>query len=123
MSVSTRRRWGRCQGYLAREQLPPPRTLQLDYAEGPMVILGGGRVLMSQVPHVEQIWHTYDGPGPDSGLGVQVKVLEHISPPSLFARKRNPSQVGTTFLLPTAYMRAQRESLNSLFQVAFHLPS
>jgi hypothetical protein len=30
------------QGYLAHKKQHPPRTLQEDYAEGPMVVLGGG---------------------------------------------------------------------------------
>ena len=29
----------------------PPRTLQWGYAQNPMVVLGGGGVLMSEVPH------------------------------------------------------------------------
>ena len=32
------------QGYLAHKKLPPHRKLQLDYAQGPMAILGGGAV-------------------------------------------------------------------------------
>ena len=39
---------GRChqpsQGYLAHKKYPPPRTLQWDYAQVPMVFLGGGLV-------------------------------------------------------------------------------
>jgi hypothetical protein len=31
----------RVQGYLAHKNLLPPRTIQYDYAEGPMVVLGG----------------------------------------------------------------------------------
>ena len=37
------------QGYLAHHQLPPLRTLRYDYAEGPMVVLGGALFLMSEV--------------------------------------------------------------------------
>ena len=29
---------------------PPPRTLQEDHAEGPGIVPGGGRFLMSEVP-------------------------------------------------------------------------
>ena len=32
------------QGYLAHERYPPPRTLQQDYAQGPLVVLGGGAI-------------------------------------------------------------------------------
>ena len=32
------------QGYLAHKKQRPPRTLQKDYAWGPMVTLGGGAV-------------------------------------------------------------------------------
>ena len=32
------------QGYIAREKHPPRRTLQLDYTQGPVVVLGGGAV-------------------------------------------------------------------------------
>ena len=38
------------QGYLAHKKLHPPRTLQQEYAEGPMVVLGGGGFVMSEVP-------------------------------------------------------------------------
>ena len=34
----------RLQGYLAHLKTPPPRTLQKDYAWGPVVALGGGAV-------------------------------------------------------------------------------
>ena len=34
----------RVQGYLAHKKLLPPRTIQLDYAQGPTVVLGGGAV-------------------------------------------------------------------------------
>ena len=37
------------QGYLAHKKLRPPRTLQQDYALGPMVVLGGGLFLMREV--------------------------------------------------------------------------
>ena len=37
------------QGYLAHKKPHPPRTLQHDYAYGPTAVLGGGRVLMSEV--------------------------------------------------------------------------
>ena len=36
------------QGYLAHKKMRQPRTLQ--YAWGPMVVLGGGLFLMSEVP-------------------------------------------------------------------------
>ena len=32
---------GHVQGYLSQQKQPPPRTLQQDYAWGPMVVLGG----------------------------------------------------------------------------------
>ena len=32
------------RGHLAHEKHPPPRTLQLDYAQGPMVVLRGSAV-------------------------------------------------------------------------------
>jgi len=32
------------QGYLVHKKTLPPRTLQQDYAEGPVVVLGGGVV-------------------------------------------------------------------------------
>jgi len=38
------------QGYLAHTEPPPHRILQKAYAWGPMVVLGGGRFLMSEVP-------------------------------------------------------------------------
>jgi hypothetical protein len=38
------------QGYLAHKKAPPPRTLQHAHASGPMLVLGGGRFLMSEVP-------------------------------------------------------------------------
>jgi hypothetical protein len=38
------------QGYLAHKKTPPPRTQQQAYAQGPMVVLGGGRLLMNEVP-------------------------------------------------------------------------
>ena len=37
-------------GYLAHKKPPPPRCLQCAYAWGPMVVLGGGRCPMSEVP-------------------------------------------------------------------------
>ena len=45
---------GAVQGYLAHKKQPFCRTLQWAYAWGPMVVLGGGRFLMSEVP----LWHT-----------------------------------------------------------------
>ena len=39
-----RKRFRRLQGYLARKKLPPPRTLQYEYAQGPMAALTGGAV-------------------------------------------------------------------------------
>ena len=38
------------QGYLARKKIPHPRTLQQAYAYEPVIVLGGGRFLMSEVP-------------------------------------------------------------------------
>ena len=38
------------QGYLAHEKAPPRGTLQQPYAHGRMVVLRGGRFLMSEVP-------------------------------------------------------------------------
>ena len=38
------------QGYLAHKKLRPPRTLQWDYTQGPVVVLGGGRFLMNEAP-------------------------------------------------------------------------
>ena len=32
------------QGYLTHKKQPPLRTLQYDYTQGPMVVLGGGAV-------------------------------------------------------------------------------
>ena len=43
-----RRRDYLLQGYLAHEKQPPPRTVEKDYASGPMV--GGGLFIMSEVP-------------------------------------------------------------------------
>ena len=38
------------QGYLAHKEQRPPRTLPQEYAQGPMVVLGGGGLfLMSEV--------------------------------------------------------------------------
>ena len=34
------------QGYLAHKTLPPRRTLQKDYVQGPLVILGGWAFIM-----------------------------------------------------------------------------
>jgi len=47
------------QGCLAHKKAPPPacRTLQLVYAQGPTVIIGGGQFFMSEVP-------LYTGPSP-----------------------------------------------------------
>ena len=39
------------QGHLAHEKQPPPRTLQKDHTEHPVVVLrGGGLFLTSEVP-------------------------------------------------------------------------
>ena len=38
------------KGYLAHKKRPPRRTLQYDHPQGPMVTLGGGLFLMSEVP-------------------------------------------------------------------------
>ena len=38
------------QGYLAHKKPHPPRTLQSAYISGPLVVLGGGLFLMSEVP-------------------------------------------------------------------------
>ena len=38
------------QGYLAHKNPLPPRTLLYAYAKGPMVVLGGGHFLMSELP-------------------------------------------------------------------------
>jgi len=38
------------QGYVAHKKQPPPRTLQQDYAWGPIVLLREGSFLMSEVP-------------------------------------------------------------------------
>jgi hypothetical protein len=35
------------QGYLAHKKVPPPRTLQQDYAKGPTGAYGGGAVFLS----------------------------------------------------------------------------
>ena len=43
------------QGYLAHKKPPPPRTLQEDYALGPLGALGGGRLLKSEVPLYVQL--------------------------------------------------------------------
>ena len=40
----------RVPGNLADKKTPPPRTLQQAYAQGPVVVLGGGRFLISEVP-------------------------------------------------------------------------
>ena len=37
------------QGNIALEKQPPPKTLQQDFTQGPMVVLGG-LFLMSEVP-------------------------------------------------------------------------
>ena len=57
LAGATRRQGGsactydrRIQGYLAHKKLRPPRNLQYDYAWGPMVVLGGGLFIMSEVP-------------------------------------------------------------------------
>ena len=36
------------QGYLSHKKHPPPRTLQKDYTEGPMVVLGGQAISHEQ---------------------------------------------------------------------------
>ena len=41
---------GALKGHLASKKTPGPRNLQKDYAYGPMVVLGGGRFLMSELP-------------------------------------------------------------------------
>ena len=38
------------QGYLAHKNHPPPRTLQKDYTQGHMVVLGGGLFFISELP-------------------------------------------------------------------------
>ena len=38
------------QGYLTDKKMHPPRTLQEDYAQGPVVILGWLAFLMNEVP-------------------------------------------------------------------------
>jgi hypothetical protein len=38
------------QGNLVRKNMPPPSTLQKCCAYGPVVVLGGGRLLMRKVP-------------------------------------------------------------------------
>jgi hypothetical protein len=38
------------QGFFAHKKASPPRTLQQAYAQGPMVVLGGGAFLMSKLP-------------------------------------------------------------------------
>ena len=38
------------QGHLAYKKPHHPRTLQSAYAQGPVVVLGGGHFLMSEVP-------------------------------------------------------------------------
>ena len=42
------------QGYLAHKKTSSLKNLEYDYAWGPMVVLGGGRFLMSEVP----LWPT-----------------------------------------------------------------
>ena len=37
-------KWHTVQGYLAHKKQRPPSTLQYDYTQGPMVVLGGGAV-------------------------------------------------------------------------------
>ena len=55
------------QGYLAHKKQPPTRTLQQDYTQGPMVFLGEGLFLMSEVP-LERGWTTYQQKGGGAGL-------------------------------------------------------
>ena len=38
------------QGHLAHKKVPPPRTLHQAYAQGPVVVLGEGLFLVSEVP-------------------------------------------------------------------------
>ena len=38
------------QGYLAHKKQRPPRNLRQDYAEGPVVVPGAGRFVVSEVP-------------------------------------------------------------------------
>ena len=40
----------RLRGFLAHKKQRPPRTLRQDYAQGPLEVLGGGRLLMSEEP-------------------------------------------------------------------------
>ena len=44
------------QGYLAHEKQRPPSPLQKDYSKGPVAVLGGGGVLMSEVPLYSEGW-------------------------------------------------------------------
>ena len=47
-------RMGALQGYLAHKKQRPPGTLQQDYAQDPMVVIGGGAVSYergARVPH------------------------------------------------------------------------
>ena len=49
------------QGYLANKKQPPSRTLQKDYAYGPMVVLGGRLFLMSEVSLYAALWEMRSG--------------------------------------------------------------
>ena len=49
-NITLERKGGHATGVPRSHQPRPLKTLQLDYAQGPMEVLGGGRSLMSEVP-------------------------------------------------------------------------
>ena len=53
---------GGIQGYLAQEKYPPPRTLQQDFTQGPMVVITGGAVSREQGTPVWAVGFLVDVP-------------------------------------------------------------
>ena len=64
------------QGNLARKKQRPPTTLQQEYAQGPMVVLGGGAVSSERGTPVGASAQTASSPVPAQGRGSAVKATQ-----------------------------------------------
>ena len=73
------------QGYFTHTKQRPPETPQKDYAWGPMVVLGGGGVLLSEVPlHAMQVVAARMG---------EMQAEQELRSASHHRAKVNPAQV------------------------------
>ena len=54
------------EGYLTHKKQRPPRTLQKDYTEGSMVVLGGGAVSYERGTPARIFEVIYMGPSPEN---------------------------------------------------------